>query len=282
MKICASTYSYGPYLREGIDFIIDQAAKLGFDGIEVVIGNFDGSDDVNTAKEVRRKCEEKGLFVASVCAGAELLHGDVPQQIERLKALVDVTAAYGAAVMRHDVTRGFGDEKTKRSYDDALPMLVPACRAVAEYAESKGVISTTENHGYFSQDSARVEKLLCAVGHENFGALVDIGNFLCADEEPTKAVGLLAPYARQVHAKDFYIKPGCELSPGEGWFRSRAGNYLKGAIVGHGDAHAAQSLGVLKRAGYDGWISVEFEGMEDNLEGLRIGRDNVERFWKTF
>ena len=117
------------------------------------------------------------------------------------------------------------------------------------------------------------------MGHENFGALVDLGNFMCADEDPNFAVGVLAGYARHVHAKDFYRKPGTEINPGAGWFRSRAGNYLKGTIVGHGDARAAQSLGVLKRAGYDGWISVEFEGMEDNLTGLRIGRENVLRFW---
>jgi hypothetical protein len=41
-----------------------------------------------------------------------------------------------------------------------------------------------ENHGFFCQDSERVEKLITQVGKENFGALVDIGNFLCVDESP--------------------------------------------------------------------------------------------------
>ena len=120
------------------------------------------------------------------------------------------------------------------------------------------------------------------MGHDNFGALVDIGNFMCADEDPNYATGVMCGYARHVHAKDFYFKSGAETDPGAGWFRSRAGNYLKGTVIGHGDAHAAQSLGILKRSGYDGWISVEFEGMEDNLTGLQLGLENVKRFWGMF
>ena len=37
-----------------------------------------------------------------------------------------------------------------------------------------------ENHGYFCQDSDRVERIITGVSHKNFGALIDIGNFLCA------------------------------------------------------------------------------------------------------
>ena len=282
MKICASTYSFGSYRSRGIDFMIEKAAELGFDGIEIVEGTFEGSDNAAAAAEVKKKCEEKGLSVASLCTGADLLYDDPEEQKKRLCALADVTAAYGASVMRHDVCYGFRGEKTHRSYDDAIVRIAPVCRAVSEYAASAGVVTCTENHGFFSQDSVRVEKLINAVGCDNFGALVDIGNFMCADEDPNFAVGVMAGYARHVHAKDFYLKSGNEVDPGAGWFRTRAGNYLKGTVIGHGDARAAQSLGLLKRSGYDGWISVEFEGMEDNLTGLKLGRDNVERFWRMF
>lgn len=282
MKICASTYSFGGYRDRGIDFMIEKAAELGFDGIEIVEGTFEGSCDASAAAGVAKKCAEKGLAVASFCAGADLLYGDAAEQTKRLCALADVTSAYGAHVMRHDVCYGFRREKTHRSYDDAIEKIAPVCRETAAYAQSVGVAACTENHGFFSQDSARVEKLINAVGHENFGALVDIGNFMCADEDPNFAVGVLAGYARHVHAKDFYLKSGNEIDPGAGWFRTRAGNYLKGTIIGHGDARAAQSLGILKRSGYDGWISVEFEGMEDNVTGLQLGLENVRRFWRMF
>lgn len=105
-----------------------------------------------------------------------------------------------------------------------------------------------------------------------------MGNFMCADENPNLSVGILAPYAKHVHAKDFFLKSGDVTDPGEGWFRTRGGNYLRGTIIGHGDARIAQSLYVLKKSGYDGYITVEFEGMEDNLRGIALGKKNLERF----
>ena len=56
-----------------------------------------------------------------------------------------------------------------------------------------------------------VEKLINAVAHPNFGALVDIGNFSCADEYNPASVGIMAPYAIHAHAKDFHIKSGKAL-----------------------------------------------------------------------
>ena len=36
----------------------------------------------------------------------------------------------------------------------------------------------------------------------------------------------------------------------------------------------------MKRAGYDGVFSIEFEGMEDNERALNIGLANLKRFVK--
>jgi sugar phosphate isomerase/epimerase len=91
-------------------------------------------------------------------------------------------------------------------------------------------------------------------------------------------VGVAARYAFHVHAKDFHFKSGMMPDPGEGWFRSRGGNWLRGAIVGHGDVPVLPCLAVLKRAGYDGTVSLEFEGMEDPILGITIGYNNLKRF----
>ena len=89
----------------------------------------------------------------------------------------------------------------------ALLVLLPlTVLAVDEFAADLGIKTMVENHGYFCQDSERVEKLMNAVNHPNFGALVDMGNFLCADEDPARAVGRMAPYAFHCHAKDFHVK----------------------------------------------------------------------------
>ena len=129
----------------------------------------------------------------------------------------------------------------------------------------------TENHGFFSQDSQRVEKLYNAVDHPNFALLCDMGNFLCADEDPALAVARVAPYAQYVHAKDFIWKSYKDADPGEGAFRTRAGNFLRGTIVGHGNVPVQQCLHILKAAGFDGAIAIEFEGVETPCTALRIG-----------
>ncbi|MEG1743118.1 MAG: TIM barrel protein, partial [Clostridia bacterium] len=108
--------------------------------------------------------------------------------------------------------------------------------------------------------------------------LVDIGNFSCADEYNPASVGIMAPYAFHAHAKDFHIKPGNGDNPGDGFFQSRGCNYLRGAIIGHGNVPIRQCINALKRAGYDGYLMIEFEGMEDPLRGISVGMNNLKRF----
>lgn len=281
MKISVTSYSYGQYINEdklGLMGIIDNAAEMGFEGIEFSEGGWSNNLDLTVAEKIKERCAERGIEVVSYCVGANFLAADLDAEIERVKKQVDFAAAMGTKNMRHDVGYGFSGRKYSIGYDDALPYLAKGALEVTKYAEQKGVGTMTENHGYFSQDAARVEKLINTVAHPNFGALVDIGNFMCADEDPVKSVGIMAPYAKHVHAKDFHWKSGMEQNPGEGWFQTRAMNYIRGAIIGQGEAKVYQSIKILKKAGYDGYITVEFEGMEDNLKGIRIGKDNLARF----
>lgn len=281
MKTSVSTYSFGPYVESlGIYGVIDKTAEFGFDGIEFVESGWSNAS-LDELKKVGEYAASKGLALASFCVGADFINGsggDTKAEVERVKGMVDKAAALGVKNMRHDVASQPHGRKINISYDDCLPTMANAIREVAEYAASKGVGTMTENHGYFSQDVLRVEKLINTVAHPNFGALVDLGNFMCADEDPWKSVAVLAPYAKHVHAKDFFKKSGMEVNPGAGWFQTRAGDYLRGTIIGHGDAHIYQSVQTLKKYGYDGFITVEFEGMEDNLKGIQLGLDNLKRF----
>lgn len=282
MKTSVSSYSFGDYINEnklGYLGIIDKAAEFGFDAIEYTEGIW--SSDLAVAERIKQRASDAGITVVAYCVGADFLNGcdgDIKAEIKRLKAQVDVAKALGASMMRHDITSGFRGRKYAIGYDNAVEVIADAIRELTEYAASIGVKTMTENHGYFSQDAHRVEKLINTVAHPNFGALVDIGNFMCADEDPNISVGIIAPYAFHVHAKDFFVKRGDGVHPGEGWFTTRAGNFLRGAIIGQGEARVIQSLGTLRRAGYDGYVTVEFEGMEDKLTGIRVGHDNLRRF----
>ncbi|MBQ9995841.1 MAG: sugar phosphate isomerase/epimerase [Clostridia bacterium] len=283
MKTSVTSYSFGGYIAEdrlGYLGLINKAKEMGFEGIEYTDGGY--MNEPESAKKIRERAAEQGIEVVALAVGANFIQGsggNLKDEIARVCKIVDYAAEMGAKLMRHDVAYGFGGErKHTRGYDDALPRLAEGCREVTKYAEQKGVKTMTENHGYFSQDAHRVEKLINTVGHDNFGALVDLGNFMCADEDPSLSVSIMAPYAFHVHAKDFHYKSGMDINPGTGWFQTRAGNYLRGAIIGHGEAKIYQSIQTLKKNGYDGYVTVEFEGMEDNLRGIEVGHANLKRF----
>ena len=202
----------------------------------------------------------------------------VEAEIARVREEVDIAEVLGVPGMRHDVTSGWpADHVGPRSFGAALSRMAEGCRGVTEYAAEKGIKTMVENHGFFCQESVRVEQLVTAVDHANFGVLVDMGNFMCADDDPPTAVGRLMPHAFHCHAKDFHIKPGTDVAPGQGWFQSRGGTYLRGAIIGHGNVPVLQCIRVMHRDGYEGVLSVEYEGMEDVLTGIQIGHDNLRR-----
>lgn len=289
MKFSVSLYSFFSAIRKGAITpmeCIARAKELGFDAVEAVdFVNFSCPPEemLKMAEDIKAEADKCGLAVSSLAIGADFINGssgDTMKEIERVKSYVDLAAAMGAPRMRHDVTQGYPANSGKyHSYESLIPTLAKAIREVADYAASKGVITMTENHGFFSQDSERVEKLYTAVDHPNFALLCDMGNFMCADEDPSLAVARVAPYTKYVHAKDFVWKSFYDANPGEGAFQTRAGNYLRGTIIGHGNVPVKQCLHTLKAAGYDDTIAIEFEGMEDPMDALRIGLANLKRYW---
>ena len=286
MKIGVSSYSFSQLVKNGtmkqLD-VIAKAKEMGFDAIEFsTFALPEGETPLSFAPRVKEECERVGIEVVNYTIFGDMLNGcngNLEDEIERLKGEVRVAQALGSPGIRHDATWGFPEDYTGvRSFDAVLPRLAEGCRAVTEYAEDLGIRTMVENHGFFAQDSDRVEKLVTAVDHPNFGLLVDMGNFLCVDEAPEKALGRVMPYAFHVHAKDFHVKSGNGPDPGSGWFTSRAGNYLRGAIVGHGVVPIVQCLKIMKGKGYDGVLSIEFEGMEEPLTGISLGLENLRKY----
>ncbi len=286
MKFGVSSYSFQRLYNENFTQLdaAKEAKQMGFDFFELAeLIVPEGKDKLEYAKEFAKACKEIGIALGNYTIGADFLNsvtGSIDGEIERLQSEIDVAAALGCTGVRHDATAGFRPTSSEqgKSFPNALPYLIQGYRAVTEYAAEFGIRTMIENHGTFCQESQRVEQIVSGVNHPNFGALIDIGNFLCADENPAYAVGRMACMAFHVHAKDFIVKSGNEPDPGECFFQSRGGNYLRGTIIGHGAVPVVQCLKVLKNNGYDGDIAIEYEGNEDVKEGIRIGLANLKRF----
>ena len=281
MKTAVSSYSF--YRVNGMTQFdcIKKAKEMGFDGIEFSgLSPREGESAVDYAKELVTEAKAVGIPIINYCTGADFLKAvSIEKEAERLFEQVDLAEILGVKTMRHDATFGFKDGmRGSRGFDTEVSKIADGCRKVTRYAASKRIKTMIENHGQLVQESARVEKLIHTVADENFGQLIDIGNFMCADEAPELAVGRNAPYAFHVHVKDFLYKSGNGPDPGEGWFKTRAQNYLRGAIVGHGVVPVVQCLKILKANSYDGYVSIEFEGMEEPINAIRIGLDNLKRY----
>jgi sugar phosphate isomerase/epimerase len=171
--------------------------------------------------------------------------------------------------MRHDVVYALGKTGAARSFDGMLPTIAKNAQRVADEAAKRGITTCTENHGYISQDSDRVERLFNAVNRDNFGILVDIGNFVCVDEDNVRAVSRLAPYAVHVHAKDFFIQDFGTCP--EGWGTTRGRRYFCGCVLGEGVVPVRQCIDIVRAAGYNGYFSLEYEGKIDCIEGIKRG-----------
>ena len=278
MKIAVSSYSFSQAMRDGrmnmLD-VIPKAKELGYEGVEIVRGSQSDAEMRALASLLKVQSEEYELPIIAYMVGADFLKNGVDSEVERLRREVEIAALMGAPRMRHDSSQGRDADGNSVSVDDALPVLAEGYRRVTEFAAGLGVKTMIENHGYFMQDSCRVKRLIEAVGHPNFGWLTDMGNFLCADEDSVSAMKTAAPLAVHAHAKDFHFKKTGDFIPEQGWFTTRGGNHLRGAIIGHGIVDIRACLKLLKEAGYDNWLSVEFEGIEDCLMALRADLVNL-------
>ncbi|MBE7090324.1 MAG: sugar phosphate isomerase/epimerase [Clostridiales bacterium] len=279
MKLCVSSYSFHQYLSDGrmtqLD-CIQKAYDMGFDAIEFtdILPTDDYEAQKLAAAAIRREADRLGMSIPAYAIAASLYQETEEAQeaeVERLKGQLAIAAILGAKIMRHDVCGALGAHGCARSFDGMLPTVADAARRVSAYAETLGIRTCTENHGFVAQDSDRMERLFCAVAHDNYGLLVDVGNFLCVDEAPTHAVSRVAPYAIHAHVKDFYFAQ----QPLEGGFMTRGANYLVGAVAGEGAVPVRQCLAILKQAGYDGFLTVEYEALEDCMTGIPRSLKNV-------
>ncbi|TCP30825.1 sugar phosphate isomerase/epimerase [Scopulibacillus darangshiensis] len=284
MKIGLSSYSLLSALQSGEITILDAiqwTADQGGEHIELVPMGFSLEEDPSLIDAIRQKAEEADIDISNYAISADFIkNGEgFENEISRVKKQVDIAHQLGVKLMRHDVAWRSPNEATASQFESDLPKLGDACGQIADYAKQYGITTSIENHGFYIQASRRVQRLIDEVDRSNFKTTLDVGNFMCVDEDSVAAVKRNISYASMVHLKDFYLR-AASRNPGEGWFQTAAGNHLRGAIVGHGDIDMRKVISAVKASGYDGYISVEFEGLEDCRKGSRIGMNNARRLWE--
>ena len=122
--------------------------------------------------------------------------------------------------------------------DDAFPWVIDSLEKCLPAAEKCGVVLGLENHWGLGRTPEGVLKIVGAVNSPWLGVTLDTGNFL---EDPYDRLAQLAPKATFVQAKTYY--------GGGVWYSV--------------DLDYARIAAILGKVNYRGYISLEFEGLED-------------------
>ena len=96
-----------------------------------------------------------------------------------------------------------------------------------------------------------------AVANSHFGICADLGNF--SGDIRYKALEKLAPYTKLIHAKTYDFDQAGEMKEFD--FR--------------------ECLQIFKRTGYDGYISIEFEGKGDQWKGVSQTLELITKSWNN-
>ncbi len=90
-------------------------------------------------------------------------------------------------------------------------------------------------------------------------ATVDVGNYMTCGQEGAVGTRLAAPFAAYVHFKD--MKKVADAAAPAGW-------KINACVLGEGDVDHRACLDILKKAGYNGFVALEYQGPEDEKTGV--------------
>lgn len=234
-----------------------KAKELGFDGIEYVNQLY---TDVTKAKNKNNALKQ---FIAQSNAAAKVQgvenvlimidgEGDlaVPSQNERNTAIenhktwVEVAAAMGC----HSIRINLFGERDEQAW---IAQSAESMRKLGEFASSYKVNIIVENHGYLSSNAQLVMKMLDQVNLSNCGTLPDFGNF-CLEREAGKRWD-----AKCIKEYDRYQGVE-ELLPRAFAVSAKSHDFDPQGNETHTDY--GRMLQLVKNAGYNGFIGVEYEG----------------------
>lgn len=288
MKIGLSSYSLSRAIASGQLGILEAVswvADAGGEHMEVVPGGAWDIHKPGLPEKLAARAKEAGIDLSSYTIGANFIQPDDEaraKEVARLKGEVDIAGTLGVKFMRYDAGWRPIPETTFENFEKDLPVVADCAREVASYAAKYGITCSLENHGYHFQSCERVRRLVNTVNLPNYRTTLDVGNFLCADGDPVSSVRTNIDIASFIHFKDFFRRSAGNPPLGGGWLRTKGGNFLRATVIGHGDVELIPIVKIIKESGYDGYISIEFEGQEECLWACKVGLDNARKLFAEY
>lgn len=251
-----------------IDFIT-KSGQLGFTGVEYVNQFFkDKAQDTAYLNQMTQTAATAGVKQVLIMIDGEGYLADMDKKkrdeaIQNHYKWVDAAAYLGC----HSIRVNAHGEGTAEQVAEAA---VDGLGRLADYAATKNINVIVENHGGYSSDGTWLSGVMAKINKPNCGTLPDFGNFClkrsdspdygsnCLEEyDRYKGVEELMPYAKAVSAKSHdFDAEGNETHT----------DYMR-------------MLDIVKKAGYRGFIGVEYEGEKMGEEAGIVATKNLIEKW---
>jgi L-ribulose-5-phosphate 3-epimerase len=264
IKLGISTYSYWHFRSERvrIETVIDKSSEIGVEGVDILHRQMDigEKDPLNAQGRVYLQNLKRHAFrngVALICLS---IHQDFvdpsaeyrQQQIDHTLKCIEIAYELGVPCIRlnsgrwntiasfDDLMKARGEEPVLPGHteDEGFKWCIECIEKCLPKCAECGVILALENHWGLTRSPAGLLRILNAIQSPWLGGLMDTGNFL---EDPYDKLKQIAPKTVFVQAKTYY--------GGGEWYTL--------------DLDYKRIAGILRDAGYSGFVSLEMEGKEN-------------------
>lgn len=276
VKLGVCTYSYWHFSEERtpIEFVIEEASRLGAAGVDVLHRQME-SEDASYIRRLKRHALENGVTMhclsthqSFVSPNPERRQRSVDDTIRFIRLAHDMgipcirisAGRWGTSGSFSELMDNKGIEPPLDGYteDDAFEWVNASLERIIPTAESLGITLGLENHWGMTRTAEGIMRIKNAIDSPWLGVLLDTGNFL---ERTYEQMEMLAPYVVFVQAKTYY---------GGGRFYTLDIDYDRVASI-------------LGNAGYKGYIAVEFEGYENSAvaveKSIQLLRDSFTPYY---
>ena len=257
VRFGVSTYSFWQFRKDPspIEECIDRAARMGFDGVEIL--QVQMGDDQSNARlqRLKRRAHALGLALMGFSTHQGFVNPDKAVRDDNVaKTLNSIDTAYrlGIPTMRINTGRwgtskNFDELMANKGIEPNLPghtdeegfgWVIESIERLLPRAEECGVVLGLENHWGLGRTAAGVMRIVEKIDSPWLRVTLDTGNFL---EDSQAQMERLAPACCLVQAKTY--------DGGGKWYTL--------------DIDYAWVAKLHARHGYQGWISLEFEGQAD-------------------
>jgi sugar phosphate isomerase/epimerase len=238
------------------------AAEVGFDGVEILHNQM--PDDSSPALQLlKRQAHSLGLALMGFSTHQDFLSPDAADRrrnVERTVGQIQVAATLGIPTMRintgrWNTIRSFNELMANKGFEplieghteeEAFMWVIDSIEEVLPKAEEYGVVLGLENHWGLGRTAAGVLRIVEGIDSPWLQITLDTGNFFEDLYEQQEMLAASRVPVTLVQAK----------------------TYFGGGVWYELDIDYARVADMLRRHGYRGWISLEFEGREDPSTGV--------------